>query len=191
MLQVIGKDTFKNWDGVFDKIYKIPNAGSIKKIHIFSFSDNTINTVTLTTKTSNNFSSKLTQQFLKLKSEWTPQDRLHNMTDIDAIPLTKPGLSYMKQVQFYSKWRNLLPLHQQDVTCPKPSREIIKQYKRDTKQKNQLKQAMMYPNDNNNKSQDSSEKDNAQANKASTKQDTYTKEVGLLRIMCYLISHHL
>lgn len=171
------------------KSIKYPRLDPSRRFIFFSFSDNTINTVTLTTKTSNNLSSKLTQQLLKLKSEWTPQDRLHNMTDIDTIPLTKPGLSYMKQVQFYSKWRNLLPLHQQDVTCPKPSREIIKQYKRDTKQKNQLKQAMMYPNDNNNKSQDSSEKDNAQANKASTKQGTYTKEVGLLRIMCYLISH--
>ena len=61
------------------------------------------------------------------EKNWTPQDRLEIMKDIVAIPLTKPGISYMKQVHLNSKWRNILPTHVQDMTCPKPSREIIEQ----------------------------------------------------------------
>ena len=105
--------------------------------------------VTLATKISNHLSSMQTQQLTKLKKKWTPQDRLEKVKDIDAFPLTKPGLAYMKRVHLYQKRRNLLPTHLQDVTCPRSSRDIIEQCKKDTKRKNDLKQAMIYPNNDN------------------------------------------
>ena len=149
MVPVKGEELFRDWDEVFDKIYKRPKAGTIKKNHIFSISDDTIDTMTLATKTSSHSSSIQPQQLIKLKKKWTPEERLDKMSDIDLIPLTRPGLSYMKQVHLYSKRRGLLPSHLQDVTCPKPLQHIIEQCKKDTKRKNELKIAKIHPNSDN------------------------------------------
>ena len=129
VVPVKGKELFRDWDEVFDEIYKRPKAGTIKKNHTFLFSDDTIDTMTLATKSSDHSSSMQTQQLIKLKKKWTPEERLDKMSNIDPIPLTRPGLSYMKQVHLYSKWRGLLPSHLQDVTCPKPLQHIIEQCK--------------------------------------------------------------
>ena len=179
VVPVKGEELFKDCDEVFDEIYKRPKAGTIKKNHIFSYSEDTIATVTLATKTSDHSSSMQTQQLIKLKNKWTPEERLEKMSDIDPIPLTRPGLSYMKQVHLYSKWRRLLPSHLQDVTCPKPSRLIIEQCKKDTKRKNDLKRAKMYPN-NDDESQHSNENDLVQPNENSTSKTNRSRSKSVL-----------
>ena len=89
VVPVKGEELFRDWDEIFDEIYKRPKAGTIKKNHIFSYSDDTIDTVIITTKTSDHSSSMQTQQFIKLKKKWTPEERLDKMSDIDPLSLTR------------------------------------------------------------------------------------------------------
>ena len=56
VVPVRGEDMFKDWDEVFKEIFKRPKAGTIKN-HICSYSEDTIDTVILVTKTGNNSSS--------------------------------------------------------------------------------------------------------------------------------------
>ena len=63
-------------------------------------------------------------------------------------PLKKPGLSDQKQVHLYSKWRPLIPIEYQDITCPKPSDEVILRMKKDLKAKRELKEALLYDQSN-------------------------------------------
>ena len=52
-----GEELLKDWDEVFNEIYKRPKTDTIKKNHIFLYSNNTIDTVTLATKTSDHLFS--------------------------------------------------------------------------------------------------------------------------------------
>ncbi len=69
------------------------------------------------------------------------------MKDVDGMPLTRPGLSHIKQVHFYSKCRKLLSTEAHNITCPDPSREVVDRCKKDMKQEIAIKKALMYPND--------------------------------------------
>lgn len=40
--------------------------------------------------------------------------------------LTPPGLRPIKQVELYSKWAPIMPKWAADITCPKPSDEVMK-----------------------------------------------------------------
>ena len=40
-------------------------------------------------------------------------------------PLPKPGFKPIKQVHLYTKWRNFIPHHYKDITCPLPPNSII------------------------------------------------------------------
>ena len=62
-------------------------------------------------KTAASSSSTHIQKLIKMKAKCISHDRLQNFKDVDALPLTKPGLSYMIQVHLYSKQRSLLPVH--------------------------------------------------------------------------------
>ena len=77
MVPVKGDELFRDWDEVFDKIYKRPKDGTIKKNHIFSISDDTIDTVILATKTSNHSSSIQTQQLIKPKILYAHYEKAH------------------------------------------------------------------------------------------------------------------
>ena len=50
----------------------------------------------------------------------------------------------MKQVPLYTKWRPLLPIELQDITCPKSSEDVFNKCKSSLKQKRQLKEALIY-----------------------------------------------
>ena len=43
--------------------------------------------------------------------------------------LLRPELKDIKAVELYTKWRPLLPSWARDITCPKPSDDVIKKIK--------------------------------------------------------------
>ena len=49
--------------------------------------------------------------------------------------LVPPPLRAIKQVELYSKWRPLIPEKYRDITCPKPSDEIIESIKSEKREK--------------------------------------------------------
>ena len=74
-------------------------------------------------------------------SVMTPEHRatvLKNMiTDLKV--LKTPGIKPIKQVELYQKWRPLLPVKAREITCPKPSDEIMKKVKSDRAAKKRSK----------------------------------------------------
>ena len=95
------------------------------------------------TKVASNYTVSQTQQLTKLPKGASVDDRKAIITDPNPSNLTKPGLSFMKQVHLYSKWRPLLLIELQDITCPKLSEDVVMKCKTSLKQKRELKEALM------------------------------------------------
>ena len=135
---------FKDWDSEFDILYRRPKAGSVTRNHLFTFSYNDINDVILSTKSANNSSTTTQQKLLKMKKGWDIVDRQHYLANVQPKTIPNPGLSDIKQVHLYTKWRKLVPTEFQDITCPKPNEDVISRIKKDTKTKKDLREALLY-----------------------------------------------
>ena len=96
------------------------------------------------TKVVENSTISQMQQLLKIIKGATIDDRNGIVIDPNPLNLTKPGLSFMKQVHLYTKWRPLLPIELQDIICPKRSEDVVNKFKSSLKQKRQLKEALIY-----------------------------------------------
>ena len=96
---------FKDWDSEFDILYRRPKPGSVTRNHLFSFSYKDISDVLLTTKSSFNSTSTTTQKLLKMKKGWDVVDRQNYLANIQPNTILAPGLSDIKQVHLYTKWR--------------------------------------------------------------------------------------
>ena len=61
---------------------------------------------------------------------------------MDANLLVKmgKGLSDIKQCELYFKWREFLPFQFQDITCPRPSDEVLTRHFKKTTDKRKVKQ---------------------------------------------------
>ena len=66
----------------------------------------------------------------------------------DLKQLKPPGLKPIKQVELYTKWRPLLPKEVQDMTCPRPSEEVLNLIKAERKMKYQKCQSLKKENSN-------------------------------------------
>lgn len=55
------------------------------------------------------------------------------------LPLPSKGIPHFKQVQLYSNYRKFLPAWAKDITCPKPSDEVLKGQKEDQKSRLEAK----------------------------------------------------
>lgn len=135
---------FKDWDSEFDILYRRPKAGSVTKNHLFSFSYEDISDVLMTTKPAFNSTTTSTQKLLKMKKGWDIVDRQNYLASIQPKTIPNPGLSDIKQVHLYTKWRKLVPIEFQDITCPKPNENVISRIKKDTKAKKDLREALLY-----------------------------------------------
>ena len=126
---------FYDWDKEFDVIYKCPKSGSITKNHCFSFEYNNVEDVLLTSKVAYKAATTTTQKMMKIKKGWSIIDRQYYLFNISPTPLVEPGLSEQKQIHLYCKWRPLLPIEAQDITCPKPTEDVIQRCKNIVKEK--------------------------------------------------------
>ena len=139
--------TFKNfydWDSFFETVYKRPKGGSVKKNHLFQYSESLIDNCGLITKVADGSTVSQCQELLKVPKGSTIQDRNRLIVETQPPNLDKPGLSVMKQVHMYTKWRPLLPIELQDITCPKPSDDVVNKCKSSLKKKRQMKQSLLY-----------------------------------------------
>ena len=135
---------FYDWDSFFDTVYKRPKGGSIKKNHLFQYSDELLDTCTLITKVADCSTVAQSQELKKVPRGCTIEDRKQLILEATPSNLSKPGLSVLKQVHMYTKWRPLLPIELQDITCPKPTDDVVKECKSNLKKKRELKQALIY-----------------------------------------------
>ena len=135
---------FYDWDSFFDTVYRRPKGGSIKKNHLFQYTDELLDTCTLMTKVADCSTTAQAQELTKLPRGCTVEERKQLILDATPHNLPKPGLSVLKQVHMYTKWRPLLPVEMQDITCPKPTDDVVKECKSNLKKKREMKQALIY-----------------------------------------------
>ena len=141
-IHAIKKNDFYDWDSFFNPFYKKTIKG-VSKYHCFLYanSQNGYLHKMLTITSEEEDKEKL----VKLKIKATKEERRVWETTLKATfpeEETHPGLSEIKQVELYLKWRNVVPDKFQDIMCPKPSDEVlekIKNQKRD-KAKSKLEQ---------------------------------------------------
>ena len=69
-------------------------------------------------------------------AEW--RQRLKNSFPNTEVP---PGISEIKQVELYTKWRPCVPCDYQDTICPKPDDKILDRIKLQKRQKAKSKLA--------------------------------------------------
>ena len=81
----------------------------------------------MTTKTSNNSTVTKNQDLLKVEKKSTEAEIMIRLHDDTPYPLENPGLNPTKQVQIFTKWRQVLPDMYKDITCPLPSPDVIEQ----------------------------------------------------------------
>ena len=55
--------------------------------------------------------------------------------EFDLKVLKEPGIRPIKQVELYQKWRPLLPKEKRDLTCPKPTAEVMTKVRDDKRAK--------------------------------------------------------
>ena len=96
------------------------------------------------TKVADNSTVSQTQQLIKLSKGASVDDRNAIVLDPNPPNLTIPGLSFMKQVHLFTKWRPLLPVGLQDITCPQLFEDVVMKGKSSLKQKRKLKGALMF-----------------------------------------------
>ena len=91
-------------------------------------------------------------------------------------PLKKPGLSDQKQVHLYSKWRPLIPIEYQNISCPKPSNDVIQRMKKDLKAKRELKEALLYDQSNIKEPEKRISRNNTRSKKNKRRDQTSSKD---------------
>jgi hypothetical protein len=117
---------FLDYDSLFQKIYN-PVTKGIVKWQIFSCEKNVINdgnqaqTLLVYFKTSNLPDAKQTSMNIISLKELS-----RNLILLaEPLALTPPKIKAIKQVELFTRYRELLPLEWYDITCPDPGKEII------------------------------------------------------------------
>ena len=123
-------DSFFNLDSLLDKYYKRPESGSVNRTHISTVYNNKPGILEL----QDCINSPVCTQHLK-KGDMDNNERKKNMLDDlnNLVPMKKPGLRPIKQIELGTKWRALVPEEYQNDVCPIPPRELVETFKRDKK----------------------------------------------------------
>ena len=115
-----------DWDKYFERLYKRPAAGTINKNHIFRADES--QRAQLTIERIKGVDAKM-QNLNKLKdtSSGTHKGGRTRILKYVKVELIKPpGLKPIKQVEFYTKLRPLVPDEYKDDIRPKPHDSVLK-----------------------------------------------------------------
>jgi len=136
VIQVDHND-FYNWDSFLTNTIGYKKAiKDVSKFHCFFYDekDNGILTKQKTIIENNMVKEKLRKEIVD--SFWKQNSKT-------LMPRNEPkiGISDIKQVELFSKWRNLIPDQFRDCICPKPTQEVITKVKQQKalKARNKLK----------------------------------------------------
>ena len=132
-----------------DKMYRTPAGGQFKQSHVFTIYNtgrqNAASTLIkqATIESNERIDSLLPTGKNKKAIVHTKEDRKRLIANMEADlkQLTSPGLRPIKQVELWKKWGPLLPESAREVTCPKPSDEIIESIKKSNWEKSKFKRA--------------------------------------------------
>ncbi len=85
----------------------------------------------MTTKEFENSNSLHSQQLLKKPQNMTYPIRQLSFIYHKPNQISGPGLPPIKQVDLFTKWRQIVPFEYKDITFPEPSQEIKDKAKTD------------------------------------------------------------
>jgi hypothetical protein len=140
---------FKNWDQFFDQHYKRFVSGTTHKTHIFSANRN--NKTTLLLRADDLPETIQSSQDLLKKGQALTPERLALLKSPQLESIVAPGIPPIKQEELFTKYRGLLPVQFQEITCPDPGNDIKIKIKseRNTKQRERTKAKRMKCKDDN------------------------------------------
>jgi hypothetical protein len=126
----VPEDAFTDVCEMLDHFYKQIAPGTINKNHMFWVDKSAPTTLHLKEWTKGIASS----QNLILGKDST-EERREAMRSYAFKGLKPPGLSELKQVDLYLKYRPFIPPEHQDEICPRPSDEVMEKIKKERNEK--------------------------------------------------------
>ena len=136
----IKSNKFFNLDELLDKYYKRPESGSVNRTHIFTMYQEKPGILELKDSTD----SPVRTQNLKKGNVDITERKKQILDDLKKIlPMKKPGIKPIKQIELGTKWRALVPEEYRDDVCPVPPNDIVEKYKREKKKNGTQKSAQI------------------------------------------------
>ena len=138
-MHLVNASHFYDWTTYLDKFYR-KKLLDVSRNHCFHYSIEN-NGFVLKRRTINDSESEKKEKLKNWKKKISNEDMLKWKYDLKTgYPLNEktPGISEIKQVELYLKWRGVIPHEFQDDICPKPEDhvlETIKNEKRDKEKK--------------------------------------------------------
>ena len=128
-----------------DTVYKNPAGGEFKRAHVFTIcsANNAIPAIankrfsatTLlkqdTSESTMRYDNLLPTRRSRKAQRLNPEERIRKIAQMETelVQLKPTPLKPIKQVELWKKWAPLLPQEFRDITCPKPSDEVINSIK--------------------------------------------------------------
>jgi hypothetical protein len=95
---------------------------------------------TMKTKTWIKAEEEESQDMKKISKGGQALNRFETMINTKLLPLERPGLKPIKQVELFTKWRQFVLEEYKDIICPEPPKEIRDKVKHERNQKQQQHQ---------------------------------------------------
>ena len=130
------ENKFFDFESFFYGYYTEPDA--VTKFHLFEYGFHPTATMMRAMTYAKAMGDEISWQNLQPSSrtkrkykDLTIDERVVQLRLIEdeLMQLTPPGLPPIKQFELWHKWRKIVPDEHKDITCPKPSDEVLKKYK--------------------------------------------------------------
>ena len=159
------EEDFKDWDAFFNTIYKLLAPGTTHRTHIFTAEMN--NKTTLLFRDDDLPDTQAKSQDLMKKGTNTP-NRQALLESPNLNTIKPPGIPPIKQVELFSKYRSLIPLHFREITCPDPGDDIKSKIKseRNAKSRERSKKQRMMKKEEAQDKEEEQDKDNKESEPA-------------------------
>ena len=127
-ITVVQTTDFKDWDKFFNSIYKKLAAGTVHKTHIFS-ANNEENKTLLRIRNDGLPETQETTQDLMIKGGANTPERFALLRSPNLDTIRPPGIPPIKQMELFTKYRQLIPEQFRAETCPDPGEQIKQKIK--------------------------------------------------------------
>ena len=143
-VDVMLSNEFLNFSPVLNKYYRSLKSGETNRTHVFTVK-NSRNPTLLLKKDDVNAEERLdnllpTRAF-RVAVHLNEEERKLAISNLlgELAPLTPPGIAPIKQCELYNKWRKLLKVQNRDLTCPKPTDEVLNSVRAERNKKRRKK----------------------------------------------------
>jgi hypothetical protein len=123
---------WENWDAYLDRFYMRFQSGTVQRNHIFSVSAQETGETVMSLREADGAESTV-RKFKRGKATLEERRPALKETTRDNIPF--PGVKEIKQVELFTKWREYVPIDYKDEMCPEVAIGVIKQQRREKKER--------------------------------------------------------